>query len=90
MTPYYFDLVVLIQIVTYLSRNVIKKYYLTYVPKEDLNLSAHPRSLISRRCPNKAKNLASLAIQNLASEDSDQTITKTRLFKYTEIFTTRI
>ena len=42
------------------------------VPSEVSNQYAHPRSLISLRCPHK-ETFFSLAIQNAFSEISDQT-----------------
>ena len=49
-----------------------KRYLLTCAPIEDLNQSEHPCSLI-RVFAVYMKKFVSLAIQNVPSEDSDQT-----------------
>ena len=50
-----------------------ENYLLTYAPNEDSNQPAHSLSA------QKKKNSVSLAIQNVLSEDSDQTARMRRL-----------
>ena len=55
-----------------ISFTVRKKYLLPCVPNKDSNQPARLHSLVSHSCPHE--ETASLAIQNLPSEDYDQTV----------------
>ena len=74
----------------YMSLNV-RKCTIRHVSPAKTQISLHIRDVWSESSLSAWRNFASLAIENAApSEDSDWTvITKTRLFKYIENFTTK-